>query len=186
VNSLLEAGAEVAVVAPAVSSDLAALRERDCISLALRPYTATDLNGITIVIAATDSTEINQQVVSDAKGAGVWVCDAETPENGDFIVPSTVRRGDLLISIATGGNSPALSARLRKEIEEQYGAEYSELVRLLGEARSQVLSQISDPARRRDILRLLADEPGLLDLIREGRVEEARERVYSCISQSSV
>ncbi len=183
VTALLDGGASVTVVAPEVCAELLSLSGE--IVVEARPYASSDSDGRSVVIAATDQPAVNSRVIADARERGIWACDAGSAEFGDFVIPSTIRRGDLLISVTTGGSSPALSSRIRDEIAERYPARYADYVQLLGEARELVLTQAADPKERQNTLRSLADDGILLELILQGRVEEAWERMLACISSSS-
>jgi precorrin-2 dehydrogenase/sirohydrochlorin ferrochelatase len=128
---------------------------------------------------------VNALVCEAARAAGALVNDAETPARGDFVVPSVVRRGDLLIAVTTQGASPALAARIQERLSEQFGEEYGPYVALLAEVRERVMETIPDPAQRRRILRAAAADAEILELIRGGRLDAARARAFACISSLS-
>jgi precorrin-2 dehydrogenase/sirohydrochlorin ferrochelatase len=88
-----------------------------------------------------------------------------------------VRRGDLVIAIATGGRSPALARRLRERLEGEFGPEWAEALRVLHEARERTLPQLPTYRERADAWRGALDPEELLDLVRAGRAEEARDRL---------
>ena len=100
---LIECGASVEVVSPATTPKLAALASTGAIRLAQRAVRSTDLPGAFLVFVATDDPEINRAVAAKAHEAGGLVNVADAPESCGFLVPSVVRRGDLTISISTGG-----------------------------------------------------------------------------------
>ena len=175
---LLECGAEVRVVAPNIREDiLVSNLEARC-----KDFEPGDLDGAYLAIAATDNSQTNSVVVAECRKRGILCCNTETAEAGDFIIPSTARRGDLRISITTGGASPALAKRIRDQIEEQFGPEYEIFVSLLRELRQDVLHNIEDASRRRDLLKQAAEDEIALQLIRERRIQEARDRLFHCIS----
>ena len=185
VKSLLEANADILVVAPTVTEVISEMADLSLIRLDRREYAPSDIANAHLIFAATDRTDVNDRVAADARTAGKLVCDSDTPENGDFIVPSTVRRGPMLVSVTTGGSSPALASRVREDILKLYGPEYGPFVKLLGEARSEVLASDVDVSLRADLLRRLANDQLALELVRQNRIEEARERMRQCISSSS-
>ncbi|MDH7571628.1 MAG: bifunctional precorrin-2 dehydrogenase/sirohydrochlorin ferrochelatase, partial [Armatimonadota bacterium] len=117
VKTLLACGARVRVVAPEADPELARLAAEGEIELVLRPYRAEDLDGAFLALAAANASRVNAQVAEDARRRGVLVNCADAPDASDFLVAAAVPRGDLLIGIFTGGNSPALARRLREEIE---------------------------------------------------------------------
>lgn len=181
VRSLLEAGAIVQVVAPRLHPDLEALCSDGRILAERQEFGGSVPKGVALVIAATDDADVNLRVIEAARQCGVLCADASEPERGDFVVPSTIRRGDLMLSVTTGGQSPALAARIARELREAYGPEYAEYVRLLGEMRQEVFARTASGEARRDVLTRLAGDQEILDLVRQGRVPEARERARKCI-----
>lgn len=145
---LVEAGAEVRAVAPKFVGGFAGAHG---IELARKKYDASDLKDCAVVIAATDSGEVNGRVCDDARRERVLVNVVDAPELCDFIVPATVRRGEMTISVSTGGASPALAKKIREEIEKRYPARYEAYARFLGEVRRKVKEKF--PAgKRREIL----------------------------------
>ncbi len=182
VRSLLDAGAHVVVRAPKVHPQLEELGARGVLTVQRAEFDGCIPEGTALVIATTDRDEVNLRVVEAARRAGILCADAAEPHRGDFVVPSCIRRGDLILAVTTGGQSPALAARIARELAEQYGPEYEEYVGLLGEMRRQVLSIPIADERRRDVLRKLAEDAEILELVQQGRLAEARERAQKCIS----
>lgn len=182
VESLLECGATITVISPTLDTPM--LKEwcrQNLFTHICRSYAPGDVEGAFLVISATDQAEVNALVANDCRTRGIMVNVVDAPELCDFIVPSVVRRGDLVISISTGGKSPLLARLLREELEERYGIEYGILVDMLGEVRQQIQSQVGEQEERRKILfRIL--NGGLLDLIRNGNISQAKERIKECIS----
>jgi siroheme synthase-like protein len=156
--SLLEAGAKVKVVSPDASTSIAELARTGKITWEQRPFTVSDLDDVFLVIAATSSPELNRQVY-EAAGQRRVLCNAvDDPANCDFYYGSVVRRGDLQIAISTAGHSPALAQRLRKQLEAQFGPEYSAWVKELGETREDLFSQNLDPQERKYLLHAVASQ----------------------------
>jgi siroheme synthase-like protein len=134
------------------------------------------------VIAATDDGAVNRQVFLDADAAGVWVNSADDPDHCSATLPARVRRGPVLVTVATGGHSPALSTWLRRRFEAEFGPEYDELVELLSAERESIKAQ----GRSTEGLAWQeALDGGLLDLLRAGRNQEAVELLRTCLSSSS-
>lgn len=173
VESLLEYGAQVKVVTPESVTELTHLADAGQIKLELRDYHENDVNGMALVIAATDDRETNSKVSSDAKSANILVNVVDDPELCTFIVPATVKRGDLTISIGTSGKSPALAKRIREEIEAIYGPEYADFVDILGEARELAKEQVENQPMREMCFRKMMDSD-ILDLLKDGKRDEAR------------
>jgi precorrin-2 dehydrogenase/sirohydrochlorin ferrochelatase len=177
VNMLLECGARVTVVSPNPSPQLAKLASEGAITLASRAYRSTDLNGMFLVIGATDDENLNQKISNDAAQARTLCNIADRPEACNFILPSIVRRGDLVLTISTSGNSPALAKQLRQKLEAQFGDEYAEFLRLMGALRKKLLSQAHEPEAHKQIFNKLIDS-NILHLIRTGNKEDINALLY--------
>jgi precorrin-2 dehydrogenase/sirohydrochlorin ferrochelatase len=178
VSSLLEAEAVAKVVAPSICPGLRALTGSEKVSLVERCYTAADLEGAFLVVAATDSEAVNQQVSKDAFGLGLLVNVVDRPELCSFTLPAVARRGDLRIAVTTEGRCPAFAQALREELEQTYGKEYGKAVAYFGELRKSLMAAGWESERirtflkslyRRGAVRFLAtdDSEGLRDLLRE-------------------
>lgn len=177
VRALSEAGAMVTVVAPEVDP---ALESMDRVEILRRDYRTGDVSGAALVFAATGDRSVNMTVADDARAAGIPVNVVDDPELCSFIVPSVVRRGDLVIAVSTSGASPALAKRIRRDIEACYGPEYAGLVALMGELRTEVKARYQSHREREAAFgRML--ECGILELLSQGRIDEARERAVECI-----
>ena len=171
VKTLLKCGAKVTVVSPDVSSQLLELANNGLIVLEKRPYREADLDGMFLVIGTTDDEELNRQISMDGEKLNMLCNIADRPEVCNFILPSVVNRGDLTISISTSGKSPALAKKLWIELEEQFGNEYAELLRLMGAIRKKLLSQKHEPEEHKLLFEQLISR-GLLDMIRGNRKDE--------------
>jgi len=176
VHALLDADAEVTVVAPEVHPKLKA-DER--VEVRERAFRDTDLHGAFIVIVATDDAVLNRTVAQDAIDFGCLVNVVDCPALSNFIVPATLRRGELLVAVSTGGASPSLSRRIREELEERFGEEYADFVAVLGEIRREVFDKVPDAERRPGVFRELTDPKWLELLRREGRDALEREMLKS-------
>ena len=178
VRGLVDAGARVTVVAPEIAPDVAALAE----AAETRPYRAGEAGDYRFVIAATGDPAVNQQVYDDGEAAGVWVNSADDPQRCSAILPARVRQGRLTLTVSTGGHSPAVAAWVRGRLADEFGPEYDDLIGLLSEAREEVRAQGlgTEHLDWREAL-----DSGILDLIRAGRLEAAKERLRACLSSSS-
>ena len=174
--ALLEAGASVTIISPALTPKLHNLSESGKITYLNKQYEEKDLIGSFLVIAATDSAEVNTRVASACRKKHVLVNAATPPEESSFIVPSVVERGDLLIAISTSGTSPALAKKVRQDIEQRYGAEYELFLEKLSAIRKRVLEEITDESRRRQVFQAIVDSD-VIDLIRRGKTHAAELRM---------
>lgn len=132
------------------------------------PYRPEHLDGAFLVFACAPAA-VNARVVADARDRGILVNSATEPATGDFTLPSVVRSGELTLTFSTGGAAPALARRLREKFEAEFDAAFAEWVRVLAEVRAVALAEVTDPARRRELLDDFADWPWLLRV----RVESA-------------
>lgn len=156
-RGLLEAGAgELIVVSPHATEGLERMSVEGSILLKRREYLNSDINGASLVFAATDARSVNEAIASACRDAGIWVNVADQAEQGDFVTPAVVRRGELLVAVSTGGASPALAARLKRELEQLYGEDYGDRLKLLRELRERLMDSEPDEARRQTMLRLAA------------------------------
>ncbi|HAR46868.1 MAG: hypothetical protein A2X56_13475 [Nitrospirae bacterium GWC2_57_13] len=176
VLSLLEAGARVAVVSPSATPRLRELAGEGKIELQQRVVQDQDLEGAALVFAATDSPEVNASSAALCRAKNIPVNVASPPEESTFIVPSAVARGELLIAVSTSGASPALSRKIRKELEERYGPEYGAFLELLGKLRKELPGQVRNEQERRRIYDAVV-ESDVLELLRQGRTEDAEKRL---------
>jgi precorrin-2 dehydrogenase/sirohydrochlorin ferrochelatase len=172
VESLLEASAErVVVISPRLTKKLKALVQANRIAHRPRGYQPGDLEDALLVIAATDDPDVNRQVWQEAQERRLLVNVVDDPDRCNFFAPSVVRSGDLTISICTGGQDPALSARLRQELEPRFGPEYAAFLEIAGTLRDRVGRELSGQHRSR-FWYALADSP-MLTLLKEGKRQEA-------------
>ena len=134
-RTLLQSGAQVTVVSPAVTRGLAALATVGRIVERRRPFRRSDLRGCALAVAATGDPAVDDTVAALARRARVLVNVVDRPERCDFILPSVLQRGELQIAVSTGGRCPALAREIRRRLETLFGPEYTELVARTGQAR---------------------------------------------------
>jgi siroheme synthase-like protein len=136
VEGLLACDGDVTVVDPSPGAEIEQLAAEGSIVLERREYAgAGDLEGVFIVIAATDSTETNIRVYEDAERRAMLVNVVDVPPLCNFILPAIVRMGPLAIAISTAGASPALAKRMKRQVSELFGEEYARLAVMLNDAR---------------------------------------------------
>jgi precorrin-2 dehydrogenase/sirohydrochlorin ferrochelatase len=181
VVGLLACGAALTVVAPEVGQEIADWAAAGEVTLERRPYRRGEAADYRLVIAATDDRDVNEAVYVDAEGAGVWVNSADDPATCSFTLPSVVRRGPLVVTVATGGHSPAMATWLRAHVEQEMGDEYRVLLELLS-AERQALKAAGRSTEGLDWQKAL--DSNMLELIRVGQIGQARERLQACLSSS--
>lgn len=171
VDTLLSCGAQVTVVSPAVTDELRRLFAEGFIRLWERAYSASDLEGVFLVIGATDDEDLNFRISRDAAALNILCNIADRPEKCNFILPAIVQRGDLVLTVSTSGKSPALAKKLRRELEHQFGDEYAVLLRLMGAIRKRLLAEAHAPEVHKPIFEKIVHSD-ILRWIRDVRMQE--------------
>ena len=174
VEGLLDAGARVTVVSPALTERLVSWATEGRIAHRRHEYGESDLEGQHLVFAATDRRDVTEAVAADARRRGVWVNAADDPAYCDFLLPSVLRRGRLQVAVSTGGASPALAARVRRDLESYFTPEYEDLVELAAEVRRELRAawRRADAACWREAL-----DADLRRLLADGRRGDAKSRL---------
>jgi siroheme synthase-like protein len=178
IEPLLDLGADVVVIAPAVGDEVAKWRDTGTLVVHERPFASGDLDGAWLAVTATDDPTVNAAVFAAGEARRVWVNSADDPANCSFTLMSIVRQADVVVAIGTGGRSPALAAWLKQVVQEEIGPEYETLLELLSEARE---SMRRDGRSSEDADWQLAFRSGIVDLVRAGRIAEAKELLRSCL-----
>jgi siroheme synthase-like protein len=154
VHGLLDCGADVTVVAPAIEDELHTTTAR----LVARRFMRSDVVGRFLVIGATSDRAVNVEV-SSAAGERSTPCNvADDPDLCSFILPAIVRRGPILVGVSTGGASPALAQRIRDDVEDLLGPEHAELARTLQALRPWAKRELPTYEARRDYFQRLVTE----------------------------
>jgi precorrin-2 dehydrogenase/sirohydrochlorin ferrochelatase len=133
-QQLLACGADLTVLAPDILPDFFDLGVRTV----ERAYQHGDLAAYRLVVTATGNVEVDQQIFNEAEALGIWVNSADDPDRCSFTLPAVLRQGSVMVTVSTGGASPALSSWLRRELEELIGPEFAEIAAVLAAKRAQV------------------------------------------------
>jgi len=182
VNVLLEVGALVTVVSPEVTEEISALAGEGRVKHLKEAFREERLEGFSLVIGATDDFQVNRVVSEAARRKGIWVNIVDSPAESDFFVPSLVRRGGLTVAISTGGGSPAMAKKVRKELEAILGQEYATILGFLGKLRPEAFASIPEEKDRASLYTQLV-ESGILSLIKREKMDEAREEAREILSR---
>jgi len=166
-EGLLQAGANIVVVSPALNAQLTALVRENKIVWREKDFSAEDLQDAFLVIAATSVPSVNEAVYRAADARGLLCNAVDDIENCHFYYGAVVQRGDLQIAISTNGKSPALAQRLRKELEAQFGVEYENWIEWLGAARDALRASGASQASNKEVLHNLASKKGFERFLRE-------------------
>jgi precorrin-2 dehydrogenase / sirohydrochlorin ferrochelatase len=170
VEGLLACDADVTLIAPGAVDELGRLASEGSIAWERREYAgAADLEGVFMVIASTDSTEVNIAVYEDAERRAMLVNVVDVPPLCNFILPAILRTGPLAIAISTAGASPALAKRMKREISELFGEEYARLAVMLNDARGWAKGTLATYQDRKAFFEgIVNGEPDPIALLRAG------------------
>jgi precorrin-2 dehydrogenase/sirohydrochlorin ferrochelatase len=155
-ESLLRCGARVLLVSPRVAPEVERLSDAGKIEWRDRPYRPEDLDGVRLVIAATDDREINRSIFEEASRRSILANVVDDPPLCDFFCASIVERGDLQIAISTAGKSPAFAQRLRREIDARLAPDLGRWLDDLGDLRREILDAMPAGEARKRLLHQLA------------------------------
>ncbi len=134
VEQLLMADAEVTVLSPMFVDEFHSLP----VTLVQREYASGDIDAFRLVITATGNTPVNQQIFDECEAKGIWINSADDPDRCAFTLPAALRRGDLMVTVSTGGASPALASWLRSHLELSIVPEFEEVVSRLAIERARI------------------------------------------------
>jgi precorrin-2 dehydrogenase/sirohydrochlorin ferrochelatase len=191
VEGLLACGGDVTLIAPVAHPELEDLAREGSIEWHRRAYAgAEDLEGVFMVIAATDDSEVNIGVFDDAEQRAMLVNVVDVPPLCNFILPAIVRTGPLAIAISTAGASPALAKRMKRQISELFGEEYARLAVILNDARGWAKGTLPTYQDRKEFFEgIVNGDPDPIELLREDQetavlaiVESAKERAAAALA----
>jgi precorrin-2 dehydrogenase/sirohydrochlorin ferrochelatase len=165
--ALLDAGASVRIVSPALAPELNARQASGEVSWQARGYRAGDCEGAYLVVVASDDPTVNEQAVREARTAGALVNDAENPGRGDLGIPAMLRRGRIEVAVSSGGAGPGLAAFVRDRLAEHLGPELARLAELAARMRERDRAAGVGAAARQETLAVAL--PRLLALLEAGQ-----------------
>ncbi len=179
-TELVECGAVVTVIAgePCEEVEALAVLHADGIDLVRRRFEVGDVEGFWFVVTATGDRETDATVAADAESHRVWVNSADDPANCSVTLPARVRQGDILVTVSTSGRSPALANWLARALEADLGGEHEVLLDILSSEREAIRDRGHSTE---DLDWKLALDSGILALVREGRIQAAKERLQACL-----
>jgi precorrin-2 dehydrogenase/sirohydrochlorin ferrochelatase len=183
VLGLLQAAGKVTLIAPKLTERLLELAHAglvDWYELRYMKGMLKDMKPL-LVFCATDNRDVNEQAAEEAREEGALVNDVTEPAQTDFTVPSSFRRGALLVTLSTGGASPAFSRALRRELEQEFPESFGPWLERLKELRAEMKEKLSGSGERQDFWRQ-ALSPRVLDLVRSGKLEQAEAEIRNAIT----
>jgi siroheme synthase-like protein len=182
VEGLVAVGANVTVISPAITDGLRDLLAQGAIRHVAREYRGGDRAGYDLLFVATDNSEINAAVSSEARSLRIWVNSADDPDHCDFILPAVIRRGDLAVAVSTGGVSPAVTRAIREELDEYFHADYARFVQIAGEVRKELREKSVSPGAGAWNRAL---QGNFRRLIKEGKPVQAKELLLETLGAKS-
>jgi len=182
IETLLEYGASVQVVARELTAELEELRNAGRIEFLGGEFAEAFLEGAFVVFAATDDASLNRRVSRAAQQRGLLVNAVDQPADCNFIVPSVLSRGDLLIAVSTSGKSPAFARKVRLELERNFGEEYGSFLNLMGNLRKEILRLGLSPEENKSTFEDLVSSD-LLTAIREKNWDLASQIVEKVLGR---
>jgi precorrin-2 dehydrogenase/sirohydrochlorin ferrochelatase len=185
IETLLQYGAEILIVSRELTGPLEKYVADGRISHVGTEFDEELPGGLFMVIAATDDAQLNERISVEAKRKGILINAVDQPSDCTFIVPSIIKRGDLLIAISTSGKSPALAKKIRKELETKFGKRYEDLLALMGVLRKMVLDMGLPQKENSRIFHELVDSP-ILDAIEEQDIDRVTSTINRILNRSLV
>lgn len=185
IKPLVKAQAMVTVISLEITVSLKQMAEKKKIHFINDHFRERYLEGAFLVVGATNNPEVNHCIFQAATKADKLVNIVDSPAECNFLVPSTVQQGDLSISISTGGKSPALAKKMRKQLEIQFGKPYRDFLVLMGKLRPRVLAKFSGTKYRNKIFQALVDSD-LLILFKKGLKDKAEIKAEQIINDFSL
>ncbi len=176
---LLNAGAQVTVVAPHIDEKIRALCAEGLIIIE-RPFQPADVCSRFLVFVATDQREINRKVVTAAKAQGVLVNVSDSREESDFIVPAVVKKDDLSVAISTNGKNPGYAKLLKQHFEDYIDDSFIDALWVATKVRENLRGKVETQVERERLLRQL-DLVELMELTKNQSLEEVVRKVTACL-----
>lgn len=174
ITGLVGQGATVTVVATAIGESVNEIAAQIGATVWQREFRPSDLDGVSLVFAATSDAAVNEAVANEARARGILASRADQTGGGDFLTPTSFHRGDLLVTLSTSGLSPTLASVLLRRIEDDFGAEFETWAALFGRLRS-LIQRIGDDTQRKAIAETLLDNAEVARFVHDGDIDQAQK-----------
>ena len=181
ISGLLDSGAKVEVISPEVCEEILHLAAQKKITLIQEKYSAEKISTGMILIAATNDFELNKKILRDGRNKNFLVNVVEG--ESDFNVPSKVERGDFLLTISTGGNSPAFSKFVRENLDQEFSADFGEGLKIISQKRQEVKKLLQNHEDRKNFWRRILT-PELWQLLKKGELEKVEEIIKNAVESA--
>lgn len=156
IRALLRLKAKVKAISPKMTKGIKHMAEKGLIEIEEKPYESGELEGYDFVISATNDKDVNRRISSDARKMGILANVVDDPELCNFIMPSIVKKGPIIVAISTSGKIPLLSKKLRKDLEKMIDDDYLKYVSKIGKIRKELLDTVKDRKMREKMLRIIS------------------------------
>ena len=181
VKRLLTSRAQVTVIAPELTPVLQEMATAGKISWRQQTYVPGCLRGARLVFCTTAEPAVNREAAAEARAQGALVNDATSPQGSDFHVPASLQRGELLLTVSTGGGSPELARQIRRELETAYPEVFGAWLERLVALRQKLQHELSGPQQRQAFWRQ-ALSGAILDFVRQGQLDRAEDELRHAIT----
>ena len=183
IRGILADCGSVRVISPTITPTLHVLVRQELIDWQEKSYSANDLKGAFLVFAATNMPDVQNAILRDAHAARMLVNIADNPSACDFQVPASIRRGDLTLSVATKGKSPAVAAMVKRRLEAHFGQEYAELTLLIAMLRDRILTENELDHEEKKIFFQKILHENIVDWIRDRRWDRIQTHLESVLGR---
>lgn len=181
VETMLAFGAKVTVVAPEIDDAILQMADEKLV-IKKHSILEEDLVGADIAIMATNDETVNSRMAAFCRGHNILVNVVDVKEECDFYFPAIIKQDDVVIAVSTGGDSPLLAARIKKDIQKNLGGCYGRLANLLGNVRDKVLEAVKTPAKRKQVFHELIEKGIQQDgVVTQEQVDETIERYVDSV-----
>ena len=180
-SDLIDAGADIKIISPEFNDEIIKISEsfKNRVTLIKRKYEKNDLDGSMLVFSATNDTNVNREIFNEAKEKNILINAVDDPPNCSFYIPSFIRKGDLIFAVSTSGASPAMAARLRREMEKHIPENIEIMLERLNKARTLLKEDKSfsdmDSSQRGEILKGITSNDQLLASLILCKDEEVKD-----------
>ncbi|KUO61331.1 MAG: precorrin-2 oxidase [Gracilibacter sp. BRH_c7a] len=178
VETLLEYGALIKIISPRIIPELQDRVNKKQCEWIPREYSSEDIEDSFLVFSCTEKEEVNARVAQDVQDSSRLINVVDDPDKCSFIVPSTMRRGDLSIAVSTSGSSPMVARQIREELEGFYGDEIRVYLNLLKTWRKEIKQHLP-PEKRQQFWHKVTDGE-VLNFIKQGQQDQAKEVIANC------
>jgi len=182
IDQIQQIGANVKYISNSIPSATLQYLKEAKIDFTQKDFDESDLDGIWLVISTSEDAQLNKKVFDAASSRNIFVNVVDVTDLCTFIFPAIINEGDVNIAISTSGKSPALAQKIKKEISHIIGKEYGYLAELMGKTRPLIINKIKGRKKRATLFQKLVNSE-LLDLLKNGKKDEAKEFTYKMISE---